>query len=128
RKQQGRGFAAEHVLALPNLAKAIDICGAAQPDERGLFVAGLTAELFVGFAPDRPKGQVGPPRGRGADPFSGVAEEAPTLPSPASGGGGNSLHRPRARRKARLLLSSSAAASGGASGPGITSCSTTSQP
>src|SRR2546430_12724850 len=87
-EQQRRGFTAEHVLALPNLAKAIDIRGAAQPDERGLFVAGLTAELFVGFAPNRPKGQVGPTRGCGADPFSSVADKI--------------AHRPRARRYARF--------------------------
>src|SRR5438067_6066611 len=128
REQQGSGFTAKHVLALAHLAKAVDIRRTPEPDERRLLVAGFTGELLLRLAPDRPKGQVGPPRGRGADPFSGVAEEAPTLPSPASGGGGNRLHRPRARRKARLLLSSSAAASGGVSGPGITSCSTTSQP
>src|SRR5256885_1559770 len=127
-EQQRRGFTAEHILALAHVAKALDVRGAAQPYERGLLVAGFTAELFIRLAADRPKRQVGPPRGRGADPLGGVAEEAPTLPSPASGGGGNRLHRPRARRYARLLSWSRAAASGGVSGPGITSCSTTSQP
>src|SRR5207244_12763773 len=101
-EQQRRGFTAEHVLALPNLAKAIDVRGTAQPYERGLLVAGFTAELFIRLAADRPKRQVGPPRGRGADPLGGVAEEAPTLPSPASGGGGTGIRRPRARGWGRV--------------------------
>src|SRR2546423_14863823 len=113
-EQQRRGFTAEHILALAHVAKALNVRGAAQPDERGLLVAGFTAELFTRLAPDRTKGKIGPPRGRGKDPFGGVADKV--------------AHRPRARRKARFLLSSTAAASAGVSGPGITSCSTTSQP
>src|SRR2546423_14795747 len=111
-EQQRRGVTAEHILALAHVAKALDVRGAAQPDERGLLVAGFTAELFIRLAPDRPKRQVGPPRGRGADTLGGVADKV--------------AHRPRARRYARLRSWSRAAASGSVSGPGMTSCSTTS--
>src|SRR5205823_6774745 len=90
REQRGSGFTAEDVLALAHRTKAVDIRRAPKPDERGLLVARFTGELLLRLAPDRPKGQVGPPRGRGADPFSDVAYKI--------------AHRPRARRKARLLL------------------------
>src|SRR5256885_15784947 len=90
-EQQRRGFTAEHVLALPNLAKAIDVRGTAQPYERGLLVAGFTAELFTRLAADRPKRHVGPPRRPGGDPLVGVADKG--------------AHKPRARRDPRVLAS-----------------------
>src|SRR6266480_6520735 len=116
RQQQRGGLAAEDVLALAHVAKPFNICRAAEPDERGLLVARFTGQLFVSLALDRSERKVGPADGRGADALGGVVDEIWVA------------HRPRARRKARFLPSSSAAASGGASGPGITSCSTTNQP
>src|SRR2546426_9023687 len=86
-EQQRRGFAAEDVLALANVAKAVDVRRAPEPDDGRLFVASLTGQLFGRLAPDRSEREIGPAGGLGADTYGGVVHEAPTLPSPASGGG-----------------------------------------
>ena len=86
REQQRRRLAAEDVLALAHGAKPIDVRDAAEPDERGLFVAGVAGELFVRLAPDRSEREVGPARRGGADALRGVANEVLVA------------HRPRARR------------------------------
>src|SRR6266852_9240069 len=86
RQQQRRRFAAEDVLALSHVAKPFDVRTTAKPDECGLLLAGLTGELFVRIAPDRPEREVDPAGGRGADALTRVADKAPTLPSPRGGG------------------------------------------